>query len=119
MASPPASGKRKSCVVSPRLARKKIALPSGAQTHCVRPRLSARANTSADALLRRHRNQPEMALRAIRRRVGHGEKNLLAVRRKPSWPGAMMACRIVPSMRGMNSTMPASPMSWIRRLMMA
>ena len=25
--------------------------------------------------------------------------------------GAMMACRIVPSMRGMNSTIPASPMS--------
>ena len=33
-------------------------------------------------------------------------------------PGARMACRIVPSMRGMNSTTPASPISWMSRLMM-
>jgi len=31
--------------------------------------------------------------------------------------GARMACRIVPSMRGINSTTPASPISWISRLM--
>ncbi len=31
--------------------------------------------------------------------------------------GARMACKIVPSMRGMNSTIPASPMSWMSRLM--
>ena len=30
--------------------------------------------------------------------------------------GARIACRVVPSMRGMNSTVPASPMSRIRRL---
>lgn len=31
--------------------------------------------------------------------------------------GARIAWRVVPSMRGMNSTTPASPMSWMRRLM--
>ena len=31
--------------------------------------------------------------------------------------GARMACRVVPSMRGMNSTRPASPISRIKRLM--
>ena len=31
--------------------------------------------------------------------------------------GAMIACSVVPSMRGMNSTNPASPISMIRRLM--
>jgi len=33
------------------------------------------------------------------------------------FPGARIACRIVPSMRGINSTMPASPMSWMSLLM--
>src|ERR1035437_7878289 len=33
--------------------------------------------------------------------------------------GAMMACRIVPSMRGMNSTTPASPLSWMSLLLIA
>src|SRR5271156_3565720 len=35
------------------------------------------------------------------------------------FPGARVAWSVVPSMRGMNSTEPESPMSWIRRLMMA
>ena len=35
------------------------------------------------------------------------------------FPGERIACSVVPSMRGMNSTMPASPISMIKRLMMA
>jgi hypothetical protein len=34
------------------------------------------------------------------------------------FPGARIACSVVPSIRGMNSTTPASPISWISRLMM-